>query len=108
MNSLLSQDAVSHDSSLSPDAELQDAAAADDDDDEEKEIAKISNSKFFYKPHHMTHLLKLVDKMCEYEMDPAGSSTVEDTERTRPQTDRQTDGQMDKVKPVHPLQLHWV
>ena len=25
-----------------------------------------------------------------------------------PQTDRRTDGQRDKVKPVYPLQLHWV
>ena len=34
-----------------------------------------------------THLLKLLDKMCKHEMDPA--SIVEDTERTRfcPQTD---------------------
>ena len=40
--------------------------------------------------------------MCKYEMDPA--SIVEDTERARfcPQTDRQTDGQTDKVKPVYP------
>ena len=38
---------------------------------------------------HATHLLKLLDKMCKYEMDPM--SIVEDTERTRfcPQTDRQ-------------------
>ena len=37
---------------------------------------------------HATHLLKLLDKMCKYEMDPM--SIVEDTERTRfcPQTDR--------------------
>ena len=40
--------------------------------------------------------------MCKYEMDPM--SIVEDTERTRfcPQTDRQTDGQTDKVIPVYP------
>ena len=43
----------------------------------------------------MTHLLKLVDKMCKYEMDLA--SIVEDTE----QTDRQTDWQTYKVKPVY-------
>ena len=38
---------------------------------------------------HATHLLKLLDKMCNYEIDP---SIVEDTERTRfcPQTDRRT------------------
>ena len=43
----------------------------------------------------MTHLLKLVDKMCKYEMDLA--SIVEDTE----QTDGQTDGQTYKVKRVY-------
>ena len=43
----------------------------------------------------MTHLLKLVDKMSKYEMDPDG--IVEDTERTTfcPQTDEQTDGRKD-------------
>ena len=43
---------------------------------------------------HTTHLLKLLNKMCKYEMDPM--SIVEDTERTRfcPQTD--------KVIPVYP------
>ena len=37
--------------------------------------------------------MKLVDKMCKYEMDPA--IIVEDTERTRfcPQTNRRMDGQ---------------
>ena len=44
----------------------------------------------------MTHLLKLLDNMCKYEMDPM--SIVEDTERTLfcPQTDRRMDGQMDR------------
>ena len=40
----------------------------------------------------MTHLLKLLDKVCKYEMDPA--SIVEDTEWTR--FCPQMDGQMDK------------
>ena len=67
-----------------------------------KKIAKISL--------HATHLLKLLDKMCKYEMDPM--RILEDTERTRfcPQTDRRTDGrtdrrtdgQTDKVIPVYP------
>ena len=37
--------------------------------------------------------MKLLDKVCKYEMDPA--SIIEDTERTRfcPQTDRRTGGQ---------------
>ena len=48
------------------------------------------------------YLLKLLDKMCKYEIDP--TSIVEDTEWTRfcPQTDSRTDGQTDKVKPVYP------
>ena len=46
--------------------------------------------------------MKLVDKMCRYEMNRA--SIVEDTERTQfcPQTDKQMDGQREKVKPVQP------
>ena len=57
------------------------------------------------KTLHMIHLLKLLDKMCKYEMDLA--SIVEDRERTRfcPQTDGPMDRQTDKVKPVYPLQL---
>ena len=48
--------------------------------------------QIFEQPLHGTHLLKLLDKMCNYEMDPM--SIVDDTERTRfcPETD--------KVKPV--------
>ena len=57
---------------------------------------------------HATHLLKLLDKMCKYEIDPA--NIVEDTEWTRfcPQTNRQTDRQTDRHtdrwtrKPVYP------
>ena len=50
------------------------------------------------KTLHVTHLLKLLDKMYKYEMDPA--SIVEVTERTR--LCPQTDGQTDYVKPVYP------
>ena len=59
-----------------------------------KEFAKISNFRILKQTLHATHL-KLIDKMCKYEMDPM--SIVEDTERTRfcPQTDT--------VKPVYPL-----
>ena len=42
---------------------------------------------------HVTHLVKLLDKMCKYEMDP--TSIVEDTERIG-STDGQTDGQTDR------------
>ena len=54
---------------------------------------------------HATHLLKSLDKMCEYEMDPM--SIVEDTGRTRfcPQTDRRTNRQGDTSIP--PFQLRW-
>ena len=46
-----------------------------------------------------THLLKLLAKMCKYEMDPA--SIVEDTERTQfcPQMDRWRDRQGDTSIP---------
>ena len=46
--------------------------------------------------------MKLVDKMCKYEMDPA--SIVEDTEQTRfrPQTGRRTSWNQ-----YTPLQLRW-
>ena len=62
---------------------------------------------------HATHLLKLLDKMCKYEMDPM--SIVEDTERTRfcPQTDRRTDGRTDRRTDgqgdtsIPPYQLRW-
>ena len=47
---------------------------------------------------HATHLLRLLDKMCKYEMDP--TRTVGTTERTPDtgRTDRRTDG----VKPIYP------
>ena len=55
-----------------------------------KNFTKISNFWILKRALHVTHLLKLLDKMCKYEMDPM--SIVEDTERTRfcPQTDRRT------------------
>ena len=58
-----------------------------------KEFAKISNFYILKQTLHLEHLLKLLDKMCKYEMDP--TSIVEDTGRTRfcPQMDRRTDGQ---------------
>ena len=54
---------------------------------------------------HVTHLLKLLDKMCKYEMDP--TNIVEDTGQTRfcPQTDRGTDGQGETSIPH--FQLRW-
>ena len=63
-----------------------------------KEFDKITNFWILKQTLHTVHLLKLLEKMCKYEMDP--TSIVEDTKRTRfcPQTDRRTD----KVKPVYP------
>ena len=56
-----------------------------------KEIAQNSNLRILHKAQHATHLLKLVDKLCKYEMDL--DSIVADTEPARfcPQTDGQTD-----------------
>ena len=66
---------------------------------------KKTNFWILKRALHATHLLKLLDKMCKYEMDLM--SIVEDTEWTRfcPQTDRRTDGQGDISIP--PFQLHW-
>ena len=44
-----------------------------------KEFAKTSYILILINFLHATHVLKLLDKMCKYEMDPA--SIVEDTER---------------------------
>ena len=61
-------------------------------------VTNLKNSNFWILKWalHTTHLLKLLDKMCKYEMDPM--SILEDTERTRfcPQTDRRTDGRTDR------------
>ena len=55
-----------------------------------KNSPKFQISKILKQALHGTHLLKLLHKMCKYEMDPM--SILEDTERTRfcPQTDRRT------------------
>ena len=68
-----------------------------------KTLPKLSNLK--KTTLYATQRLKLIDKMCKYEMDPA--SIVEDTEWTRfcPQTDGETDRRTDKVKSVYPTSL---
>ena len=78
-----------------------------------KKFAKIAIFLISKRALHATHLLKLLTKMCKYEIDQM--SIVEDTERTRfcPQTDRRTnrrtdrrtDGQGDTSIP--PFQLRW-
>ena len=59
-----------------------------------KEFAKTSNCSILIKTLHETHTLKLLDKMCKYEMDTA--SIIKDTELFCPQMDRQTDGWTDR------------
>ena len=51
-----------------------------------KKIAKNSNLEILQETLHATHLLKLLDNMHKYEIDPT----------------RQTDGQTDGVKPIYP------
>ena len=67
-----------------------------------QKFAKISNFWILKWALHATHLLKLLDKMCKYEMDPM--SILEDTERTQfcPQTDRRT-----RWYQYTPYQLRW-
>ena len=69
-----------------------------------KNLPKLQNFLILKKKNtlHATHLLKLLDKMCKYEMNPA--SIVEDVEQTRfcPQMDRRT-----RWNQYTPLQLSW-
>ena len=66
-----------------------------------KEFAKTSNFGILHKTLRETHLLKSLDKMCKYEMDPA--SIVEGTVWTwcHPQTDRKDE------TIITPFQLRW-
>ena len=68
-----------------------------------KKLLKFQIFQFWKKTLHATQFLKLLDKMCKFEMDTA--NIVEDTEQTRfcPQTDRRKD----KVNPVYSFQLRW-
>ena len=63
-----------------------------------KEITQNAKFGIFHKTQQATQLLKLVDKMCKYEMDVA--SIVDDTKRTR--FFLSTEGQTGMVKPVYP------
>ena len=70
-----------------------------------KSKLQIAKTNFEILPEtlHATHLLKLLDKMYKYKMDP--TKTVGATERTRDKdgrTDRRMDGRTDGVKPVYP------
>ena len=75
-----------------------------------KNLPKLQIFKFENKFLYGTHLLKLLDMMCKYEMDLA--CIVEDTEWTRfcPQMDRRTEVGMDRRtrwNQYTPLQLIW-
>ena len=61
-----------------------------------KEFAKITKFWISKQTLHATHHLKLLGKMCKYEMDP--KNIVEETKRTWfcPQMDRRTDRRMDR------------
>ena len=61
-----------------------------------QKIPSIKNLK--KNPQQTIHLLKLVDKMCKYEMDPV--SIVEEQTSFSLQTDRRTYGRTAKVKAV--------
>ena len=78
-------------------------------------LKNLPKFKFFNFETSITHdtRMKLLDKMCKYEMDP--TSIVEHRERTRfcPQTDRRADGRTDgrtdgqSETSVPPIQLRW-
>ena len=70
-----------------------------------KEFVKFQIIEFWAKILHTTHRLKMLEMVCKYEM--GLMNIAEDTEQIWfcPQTDRWLDVQMDKVKPVYPLQL---
>ena len=61
-----------------------------------------TNFETFQETLHVTHHLKMLDKMYKYEKDP--TRTVVATERTRDvgRTDRQTDRRTDGLKPIYP------
>ena len=73
-----------------------------------KKIAKNSNFQILWATLHATHFLKLLDKMCKYETDPA--RTVGVTERTQDagRTDGQTDGRTEWNQYTPPQQLSCV
>ena len=60
-----------------------------------KKIAKNTNFEILQETLHATHLLKLIDQMYKYEMDPI--KTVGATERTRDAG--RTDGQSETSIP---------
>ena len=62
------------------------------------------NLWIFKQMLHATHLLKLLNKMCKYEMDPMSLLKIQSWHDS---VHRWTDGQTDKVKPVYTFQHFW-
>ena len=67
------------------------------------QILKIAKNSIFLilqETLHAAHLLKLLDNMYKYEMDPTktvgATERTRDAERTDGRTDRRTDGQTDR------------
>ena len=70
-----------------------------------KKIAKNADFAILQETLHATHLLKLLDKMSKYEMDP--TRTIGATERTRDAglTDGRTDGRSETNIPIQQLRF---
>ena len=64
-----------------------------------KKIAKNANFEILQETLHTTQLLKLLDKMCKYEM--YATRTVGTTERDG-RMEGWTDGRTEGVKPIYP------
>ena len=73
-----------------------------EDKDKVTNLKNLPNFLILKQTLYATHLLKLLDKMCKYEMDP--TSIGDDTEQTRfcPQTDRRT-----RWNQYTPFQFRW-
>ena len=76
-----------------------------------KNIGKNSNFEILQETLHTTHLLKLLDKMYKYEMDPArtvgATERTQDAGRTGGQTYGQTDGRSETNIPRNNFVVRW-
>ena len=67
-----------------------------------KKNAQNLNLKNFQEILHATHLLKLLDEMYEYEMDPTRTALQSGHGMRDGRTDGRTDRRTDGVKPIYP------